>query len=35
MRKAILEMKNITREFPGAKALGNVSFRVARLEIHF
>ena len=30
----ILEMKNITKEFPGVKALNNVSFRVARGEIH-
>lgn len=30
----ILEMKNITKEFPGVKALSNVSFRVARGEIH-
>jgi putative multiple sugar transport system ATP-binding protein len=30
----ILEMKNITKEFPGVKALNNVSFRVASGEIH-
>ncbi len=30
----ILEMKNITKEFPGVKALNNVSFKVARNEIH-
>ena len=30
----ILEMKNITKEFPGVKALNNVSFRVAAGEIH-
>ena len=30
----ILEMKNITKEFPGVKALSNVSFRVAQGEIH-
>ena len=30
----ILEMKNITKEFPGVKALDNVSFRVAESEIH-
>ncbi|NTU80568.1 MAG: ATP-binding cassette domain-containing protein [Chloroflexales bacterium] len=30
----ILEMKTITKEFPGVKALNNVSFRVARGEIH-
>jgi len=30
----ILEMKSITKEFPGVKALNNVSFRVAPSEIH-
>jgi putative multiple sugar transport system ATP-binding protein len=30
----ILEMKNITKEFPGVKALNDVSFQVARNEIH-
>lgn len=30
----ILEMRNITKEFPGVKALSNVSFRVAKGEIH-
>ena len=30
----ILEMKNITKEFPGVKALDNVRFRVAEGEIH-
>ena len=30
----ILEMKDITKEFPGVKALNNVSFRVAEGEIH-
>ena len=30
----LLEMKNITKEFPGVKALDNVSFRVAEGEIH-
>lgn len=30
----ILEMKNITKEFPGVKALSNVSFQVAEREIH-
>ena len=34
MDAPILEMKNITKEFPGAKALNDVSSRVARLEIH-
>lgn len=30
----ILEMKNISKEFPGVKALDNVSFQVAEGEIH-
>ncbi|MBK8432344.1 MAG: ATP-binding cassette domain-containing protein [Chloroflexi bacterium] len=30
----ILEMKNITKEFPGVKALDNVSFKVKEGEIH-
>jgi len=30
----ILEMKSITKTFPGVKALNNVSFRVAQGEIH-
>ena len=30
----LLEMKNITKEFPGVKALDNVSFSVAKQEIH-
>ncbi len=30
----ILEMKNITKEFPGVKALDNVSFSVKHGEIH-
>lgn len=30
----ILEMKNITKEFPGVKALDHVSFQVKRGEIH-
>jgi len=34
MNSPILEMKNITKEFPGVKALNNVSFRVAKGEIH-
>lgn len=34
MTNTILEMKNITKEFPGVKALNNVSFRVAEGEIH-
>ncbi len=35
MDTPILEMKNITKTFPGVKALSNVSFRVAKDEIHF
>jgi putative multiple sugar transport system ATP-binding protein len=34
MNIPILEMKNITKEFPGVKALNNVSFSVAAGEIH-
>lgn len=34
MASPILEMRNITKEFPGVKALNNVSFRVAEGEIH-
>ncbi len=34
MNNSILEMKNITKEFPGVKALNNVSFRVTEGEIH-
>ena len=34
MNTPILEMKNIVKEFPGVKALNNVSFRVAESEIH-
>lgn len=34
MNAPILEMKNITKEFPGVKALSNVSFQVAQGEIH-
>ena len=30
----ILEMKNITKEFPGVKALDNVNFKVRKGEIH-
>lgn len=32
--KNILEMKNITKEFPGVKALDNVNFQVKEGEIH-
>jgi len=34
MNTPVLEMKNITKEFPGVKALNNVSFQVAEGEIH-
>lgn len=34
MTTPILEMKQITKEFPGVKALNNVSFRVTEGEIH-
>ena len=34
MSNPILEMKNITKEFPGVKALNNVSFQVKEHEIH-
>jgi putative multiple sugar transport system ATP-binding protein len=34
MDTPVLEMRNITKVFPGVKALNNVSFRVAQGEIH-
>lgn len=34
MSDYILEMRNITKEFPGVKALDNVNFKVKRGEIH-
>ncbi|MCB0046343.1 MAG: ATP-binding cassette domain-containing protein [Caldilineaceae bacterium] len=34
MATPILEMKNITKTFPGVKALDDVSFQVAQNEIH-
>lgn len=34
MDQILLEMKNITKEFPGVKALDNVSFKVKKGEIH-
>jgi ABC-type sugar transport system, ATPase component len=34
MDEYILEMKNITKEFPGVKALDNVTFRVRKGEVH-
>ena len=30
----ILEMRNITKEFPGVKALDDVNFKVRKGEIH-
>jgi putative multiple sugar transport system ATP-binding protein len=32
--EVILDMRNITKEFPGVKALSNVSMEVRRGEIH-
>ncbi|GAA0356744.1 sugar ABC transporter ATP-binding protein [Alkalibacterium iburiense] len=34
MSKTILKMENITKEFPGVKALDNVNFEVSEGEIH-
>lgn len=34
MEKIILEMKNITKTFPGVKALDNVNLKVSEGEIH-
>ena len=34
MSEALLEMRGITKTFPGVKALDDVSFRVQRGEIH-
>ena len=34
MNSPLLEMKNITKEFPGVKALDQVSFQVTEGEIH-
>ncbi|MBW6466410.1 MAG: sugar ABC transporter ATP-binding protein [Brevefilum sp.] len=34
MSVPILEMKNITKQFPGVKALDDVSFKVERAQIH-
>ena len=34
MAKVLLEMKNITKEFPGVKALDNVNLKVEEGEIH-
>ncbi|GAB2318535.1 hypothetical protein IRB23SM22_07930 [Alkalibacterium sp. s-m-22] len=34
MSKPILKMENITKEFPGVKALDNVNFEVMEGEIH-
>ncbi|ULQ60857.1 sugar ABC transporter ATP-binding protein [Brucepastera parasyntrophica] len=35
MDKPILEMSHITKEFPGVRALDDVTFKVAKGEIHF
>ncbi len=34
MSEMLLEMRNITKEFPGVKALENVTFQVRKGEIH-
>ena len=34
MSEIILDMKNITKVFPGVKALDNVNLKVKRGEIH-
>ena len=34
MAKILLEMKNITKTFPGVKALDNVNLQVEEGEIH-
>ena len=34
MNDYILEMRNITKVFPGVKALSDVNFKVRRGEIH-
>ena len=34
MAKVLLEMKNITKTFPGVKALDNVNLQVEEGEIH-
>ncbi|MFO7161648.1 MAG: ATP-binding cassette domain-containing protein, partial [[Clostridium] cellulosi] len=34
MSEYILEMRNITKTFPGVKALDNVNLKVKRGEIH-
>ena len=34
MSDVILEMRNITKTFPGVKALDNVTFSVTQGEIH-
>ena len=33
-REVILEIENISKEFPVMKALNNISFRVVKVEIH-
>jgi len=34
MNKTLLEMKNITKKFPGVVALDDVNFQVTEGEIH-
>jgi putative multiple sugar transport system ATP-binding protein len=33
-REVILEVENVSKEFPGVKALNNVSIRIVEVEIH-
>ena len=35
MSEYVLKMCNITKEFPGVKALDNVNFKVKQGQIHF
>lgn len=34
MKDYILEMNNITKEYPGVKALNNVNLKIERASIH-
>ena len=34
MTDNILEIKNVTKNFPGVTALSNISFKIKRGEIH-
>jgi ABC-type sugar transport system ATPase subunit len=33
-REVILEVENVTKEFPDVKVLNNLSFHIAEVEIH-